>query len=70
MAIEVKVIHSSLQMHREQQAHETEEVIAMKVANEDVVDPVKVCLMLHQLNLSSFSTVDQEITAFDFQELG
>jgi hypothetical protein len=41
-------------------------VIAVKVADEYVVDPVEIYLKTHELHLRSFATVNQEITALYF----
>lgn len=66
MTVDVKIICSSEQMHREKEAHQPEVVVAMQMAYQDVTDSMKVRLVFHQLNLSTFTAVYQEITILDF----
>src|SRR5690348_6173447 len=65
MTEDVQISHPTLQVHGEQQAHESQVMIAMKVADEDMIDAVEVCLQFHQLHLRSFAAIQQEVFAFD-----
>jgi hypothetical protein len=65
----MKVIGSPLEMHGEDQTHQTKVVVAMKMTNEDVIDPVEVSLELHQLHLSAFAAVDEKIMILYFNQL-
>jgi hypothetical protein len=47
-------------MHREDQSHQSVVVIAMQVADEDVIDSMKVRLNLHELHLGCLTAVDQK----------
>ena len=69
VTVKVQVIHSSLQVHGEEQSHQAKVMVAVKVCDKDMIDPVEVGLVLHELHLGAFATVDQEITASYFQEL-
>ena len=69
MAVEVEVVGSPEQMHREDQPHQTKVMIAMKVRDKNVVDAVKVCLKAHQLHLCSFTTINEKMAVLDFHEL-
>ena len=44
-------------------------MIAMQMADEDMIDAMQVCLKFHQLHLGGFSAVNHEEPAFDFNEL-
>ena len=56
-------------MHGEDQPHQAEIMIAVKVADEDVTDPVKVGLKAHELHLCTFSAVDHKMSVLDLDEL-
>ncbi len=69
VAVKMKVIDSPLQVHRKKQSHEAEVVIAVQMADEDMVDPVKISLQTHELHLRAFSTIHQEIPVVHFNQL-
>lgn len=66
MAVNVQVICPSVEMHREDQSHQPEVVVAMQVTDENVTDPMNVRLVPHQLHLSPFATVDKERSVLYF----
>jgi len=70
VTVKVQLIDPTLQMHGKNQSHQSEIVIAVKMADEYVVDPVEIYLMTHKPHLRSFATVDKEIAALYFHELG
>jgi hypothetical protein len=47
-------------MHGEDQSHQPEIVIAVKVADKYVIDAMEINLQAHKLHLSTLSTIDQE----------
>ena len=69
MAVEVKIIRASKQMHGKDQSHKPEVVITVEVRDQNVIDTMKVCLVPHQLHLCSFAAVDQEIAILNFDQL-
>lgn len=69
VAVEVEVVGSSQQVHGEDQAHETEVMIAMQVADENVIDAVQVRLETHELHLRSFPAVNQKMPVLDLYKL-
>jgi hypothetical protein len=44
-------------------------MIAMKVTDENVVDPMEVCLKFHELHLGAFSAINKEMAVLNFQQL-
>jgi hypothetical protein len=44
-------------------------MIAMKMADKNVVDAVEVCLETHQLHLGSLSAIHQEVPVLDLDKL-
>ena len=56
--IKMKVILSSQEMHGEQQAHQSEVVITMQVADEDVVDFMMAEVVSLELQLAGLSAVN------------
>jgi hypothetical protein len=69
MRINVQVCFAMIEVHGEHKAHETQVVIAMQVAYENVTDPVKTGIGLSKLQLRTFATVDQEMTVLNIQML-
>ena len=69
MAVDVKIVGSMMQVHRKDQAHQSEVMVTVQMADKDVADAVKVCLVFHQLHLSAFTTVDEEMEILNFYPL-
>ena len=69
MSIEVKVIRSPLQVHGEDEAHQPKVVVAVQVADKNMIDAVKVRLKAHELHLRGFPAVDKEIVILDLEQL-
>ena len=67
--VDVEVVGSPQQMHGKDQSHQAEVVIAMKVADEDMLDAVKVGVVFHELHLRTFSAVDEEVTILNLYQL-
>jgi hypothetical protein len=44
-------------------------MIAMQVGNEDVINAMHVQLILHELKLGAFSTINQKVIVLYFNEL-
>jgi hypothetical protein len=65
----VQVIDSPLQMHRKNQPHESEVMIPMQMADENMIDPVEVSLQTHELHLCAFATINEEIPVLYFNKL-
>lgn len=61
VTVQVEDSFPSLQVHGKEQAHQTEVVIAMQVADEDVPDPMNVNTLIRQLDLGSFTAVNQKM---------
>jgi hypothetical protein len=68
--INVKVVRAFLQVHGEDQSHQSEIMISMQVADEDMIDAMKVRLNLHELHLRCFAAIDQKGSALYFYKLG
>ena len=69
VTIHVQVIDPPLQMHCKNQSHQSEIMIAVKMADKDMVDPVEIRLKTHELHLRRFAAVNQEIAALYFNKL-
>ena len=69
MAVDMQVADPTLQVHGKDQPHQSEVVVAVKMAYEDVMDAVEINLKAHQLHLSAFAAVDHKILVLDFNEL-
>jgi len=67
--VQVQIVGAAIQVHGEQQSHQPQIMIAMQVRDEDVADAVQVGLNFHQLHLRALATVDQKVSALDFDEL-
>jgi hypothetical protein len=65
----VQVVDPSLKVHGKNQSHQSEIMIAVKMADKYVVDPVEICLKTHELHLRRFAAVNQEIAALYFHKL-
>lgn len=70
VTIHVQIVSPALQMHGKYQSHQSQVMIAVKMADKDVVDPVEIYLKSHELHLRTFAAVDQEIAALYFHKLG
>jgi len=57
-------------MHGEEESHEPEVVVSVQVTDEDVIYFMIRNLEPHQLHLSAFATVDQEVTVLNIDVLG
>ena len=60
MTVKMEVIYPALQVHGENQTHQTQIMVTMEMTDKDVVYPMEVCLHSHELHLRAFSTVDQK----------
>ena len=69
VTVKVQVISPALKVHREDQAHEPQIMIAVQVTDENMVDTMKVYLEMHELHLHTFTAVDQEVLILNFHEL-
>ena len=69
MTVEVKIVHAALKVHGEDQSHQPKIMIAVQMADEDVVDPVKVGLELHELHLGAFAAVNHKELVLYFNQL-
>jgi hypothetical protein len=69
VAVNVQVVHPTLQVHGKDQSHQPEVMVAVQVADKDMVDPMKICLQSHQLHLSSLATINKKMTALYFNKL-
>jgi len=56
-------------MHGEDQTHQSKIMIAVQVADEDVIDPVEVSLHPHKLHLRGFAAIHQECAILNFNVL-
>ncbi len=65
----MKIAFASLEVHGEQQSRETQVVIAMQVADENVVDLLRAEIIPTQLVLTSFAAVDEKLMMPDRQVL-
>ncbi len=45
-------------------------MVAVQMADKNMIDPVEVYLQPHQLHLGCFTTVDEKVPALNFHELG
>lgn len=70
MTVQVQIGGSVHEVHGEDQSHQPEVMIAMKVTDENVPNAVKTDLKFHQLHLGSFPAIDQEIPVLNFNQLG
>ena len=69
VTIYVQVVGPALQVQRKYEAHQSEVMIAVQMANEDVIDSMKVCLHTHELHLSSFAAINKERSILNLDEL-
>jgi hypothetical protein len=69
VAVKVKVICPALEVHGKKQSHQSEVMVSMQMADENVVDPVEICLKAHQLHLCTFSTIYKEVPVLNFYQL-
>lgn len=44
-------------------------MITVKVAYEDVIDPVEICLKPHKLHLCALSAIDEKMSVLNFNQL-
>lgn len=70
MAVDMQFVRPLLQVHGEDEAHQPQEMVAVQVADKDVVDAVEVGLQLHELHLGALATVNQEVAVLDLHQLG
>jgi hypothetical protein len=70
MAVNMQIIHPALEMHGEDKTHQPEIMIAMQVADENVIDSMKAGLILHELHLRCLATVDEKKMILYLDELG
>src|SRR5690554_4298380 len=69
-AIQVQLILAAHQMHRRQQPHQPKVMVAMQVANENVLDTVRLHAKTHKLHLRAFAAIDQVKLFVVVDELG
>jgi hypothetical protein len=69
MAVQMKIIGSSQQVHGKNKSHQSQVMIAMEMADKDVINAMKVGLKPHELHLGSFATIHQEIPVLDLDQL-
>ena len=69
VAIEVQIADSSLKVHGKNQTHQTEVMIAVQVAYEDMVYTMEINLQAHELHLCALATIYHEMTALHFHKL-
>ena len=69
MTVQMQVIYPSLEMHRKNQSHQSQVVITVQVADENMIDSVEIGLQTHELHLRSFTTVNQEVAILYFNKL-
>lgn len=67
--VQMKVAFASLKVHGEQQSGETQVVIAMQVADKNVIDLLRTEIIPTQLVLATFAAVDEELMVADRQVL-
>jgi anti-sigma-K factor RskA len=65
----MKISGAFLQVHGKEQAHQPQVMIAMQMADKDVIYFVDWDLVSHQLHLSAFTAVDQKISVLNVQVL-
>ena len=56
----MQLVLAAQQMQRRKQSHQPEIMIAVKMADENVIDALKADMITPQLNLRGFAAVDQE----------
>jgi len=56
-------------MHRKNQTHQSEEMIAMQVTNKNVIDAMEVDLKAHKLHLHSLTTINQKMIVLYLNQL-
>ena len=69
VTVKMEIVRSSLQVHGKDQPHQPEIVIAVQVADKNVIDPVITYLKPHELHLYRFTAVDQKMPVLNFDEL-
>jgi hypothetical protein len=69
MPIDMEIVGSSQQVHRKDQAHESEVMIAVKMADKNMVDAVEICLKAHELHLGTLAAVNEEMPVLNLYEL-
>jgi len=69
MTVQVQIVDSSLKVHREDQAHQAKIVIAVQVTDENMIEPVKIYSLTHQLHLCGFTAIHKKRPALHFNEL-
>lgn len=69
MAVQVQIVDSSLKVHREDQAHQAKVMISVQVTDENMIEPMKVYSLAHQLHLCGLTTIHKERSALHFNEL-
>lgn len=69
LAVNMKVICPSQQVHRKNEPHKAKVMITVQVTDEDVIDPVQVGLETHELHLGTFAAIDQEVPVLYLNQL-
>ena len=54
-------------MHGKEQARQSKVMIAMEVADENVIDPVEANTIFRKLHLRSFAAIDQDMMVLDVE---
>lgn len=68
-AVNVQIGFTPEQVHRKNQSHQPEVMIAMQVTDENVIDLLLAELVPPQLVLTSFAAVDQQLVVMQGQVL-
>jgi len=67
---QLQITGATLQVHGEQQPHQSEVMVTVQVADEDTIYAEAGELVTHQLHLCPFATIDEKSAALNFHELG
>ena len=70
MAVEMQIVCPSEEMHCKDKPHQAQVMITVQMTYKNIVDPVKIGLKPHELHLSAFATIDQEMPVLHFDQLG
>lgn len=65
MRIKMQIGVAMVQVHRVQQSHQAQVMVAVKVTNEDIANAMKADVGLLQLKLRALATVDHEVAVLN-----
>jgi len=65
----MEIIRPAVQVERIDQANKPEYMVAMQVADKDMVNPAYLGPVLNQLHLGTFATIYQKIVIFKVKQL-